>query len=451
MIEAADDDTFIGGPGAVLDGRNDQRGSINGPGSNVTVEYLTIENVKPPNNSSALNSDDGLSWTIRYDQIGPNGFTQGSKIGYGVDLGSYDVLADDCITENGQGGFNSECGGGHYCSSPDPWGGPRYIVITGNEISRNGLSEFPDTGCGCAGGGKLFWAENVKVTQNYVHDNYDPGLWFDFNNAGFNISDNYIASNFNEGLVYEASYNASVTNNTFVGNGWASDGPWPSPDPAGAGPLAGQGFPMTAIYLPESGGDANVASRFSGQFIVSGNVLTDNWGGILAFQDRNRFCGSPDQTGDCTLDNPALYYPNTDDTAGGCGEVDLAGSQLGQMTGTPPAQYFNDCIWNVQNLAVSGNTFTTDSASIPGCTTKAGCGYMGLFGNSGSGATSWSPYAGSPSAVDIDVSQNNNNVWSDNTYSGLWNFMVDDQGKTVPLSTWQSAPYNQDAGSTFQP
>ena len=45
------------------------------------------------------------------------------------------------------------------------------------------------------------------------------------------------------------------------------------------------------------------SSRYPGQLNVIGNYLLNNFGGIAAFQDRNRFCGEGADGGDdtCTL------------------------------------------------------------------------------------------------------------------------------------------------------
>ena len=51
------------------------------------------------------------------------------------------------------------------------------------------------------------------------------------------------------------------------------------------------GFPDSAIYISESGGDSRVASNFSGKLTVTGNVLSDNWGGVVLWENSNRYCG----------------------------------------------------------------------------------------------------------------------------------------------------------------
>jgi len=72
------------------------------------------------------------------------------------------------------------------------------------------------------------------------------------------------------GIQYEASYNAQITDNTLVGNAIGLGSSQSSP-----------GFPDEAIYISESGGDSRVASNYAGQLLVSGNVLTNNWGGVV--------------------------------------------------------------------------------------------------------------------------------------------------------------------------
>ena len=106
----------------------------------------------------------------------------------------------------------------------------------------NGLGNYPDdTGpggsgsnsCGCSQG-KIFFGLNSDVVNNYVHDNYgDAGIWFDTDDTGSLVSHNYVASNWGFGIFYEASYNADISDNTLVGNGWASNGPWPVGDNPG--------------------------------------------------------------------------------------------------------------------------------------------------------------------------------------------------------------------------
>ncbi len=354
-----DDSVYLGGYSpsagpAVINGVNG--GTVSGDGSsylsssrsgvanaNQTWEYLTIENFGASENNAVLGNENGGEFdsgnTYLYDTIGPNEYGyNGSNTppakgmdsggGYAIGLSGNTTIEYSCLTSNAQGAFN---------------GTGQDDVISHNEISWNALGEYPDSGgnnpkeCGCSGGGKLFFTVNAVVTDNYVHDNYNTGIWFDFDNTGANISGNYVASNWGNGIMYEASYNARIADNTLVGNGWASDGAWPTGGKYycyahvscanGSGPVtgAGGGFPYAAIYLPNSGGNDQlsaitmpncrhacvVASRYSGELLVEGNVFANNFGEVMVYTDTNRFPGNIDDDSSCSVPLGALDQPNS--------------------------------------------------------------------------------------------------------------------------------------------
>jgi hypothetical protein len=319
-----------------------------------TWEYLTIKNYTSSQNNSVMGNVNGggsdAGDVYRYNTIGPNeygyhGNTAAPQTGksngggYAIDASSGTVIEHNCLTRNAQGAFNVSAATG--------------LRIAHNEISLNGLGEYPDTGsspgaspyaCGCSGGGKIFLSLNADVVDNYIHDNYNTGIWFDFNNAGANISHNYIAANWGSGIIYEASYNARISDNTLAGNGWASNGAWPAGVSGGAcyggisctngnGPVtgAGGGNPYAVIDLSNSGGNSNLGavmsrtgraghdcgascrarSRYAGHLLVQHNVLRDNFGGIKVYTDTNRYPGNID--GDSACDPPlgVLSRPNS--------------------------------------------------------------------------------------------------------------------------------------------
>lgn len=317
-------------------------------------EYLTIENYTSSLGNSVMGNINGAGAddgdTYKYDTIGPNEYGyvgsgsapatgESSGGGYAIDGGNNTTIEYDCITQDAEGAFNVV--------------GALNLVVASDEISEDGLGEYPDTtgpggsphSCGCSGGGKAFYELNPDITNNYVHDNYNIGIWLDFDNSGAVISHNYIASNWGAGIMYEASYNASISDNTLIGNGWASDGAWPAGVDGGAcsesgvscvngfGPVTGDGGgnPFGAIDLSDSGGNANlstvsvpattavpgcasdctVPSRYSGHLDVTGNALVNDFGGVKVYTDSNRFPGNIDSDSAC--DNPlgALRQPNS--------------------------------------------------------------------------------------------------------------------------------------------
>jgi hypothetical protein len=417
QIIPADGDTYVGGPGAVLDGQDENDFAFTQQATGVTIRYLTIENFVAAQDQGVVNHDSGTGWSVENDTI------EGTKLGAGLMLGSDSVTTNDCLTNNGQYGFNG------YSAAGDA-----DITLTDNEISYNDAAGYDlpggpgGDGCGCGGGGKFWATSGGVVTGNYVHNNNDPGLWADTDNTGFDISDNYIANNGAEGIMYEIGYNASITDNTLVDNGWT------------AGP-ANPGFPTAALYISESGGDARVPGPYSGQFTVSGNLFSNNWGGVVLWENANRFCsdGSDDV---CTLVDPSLY------TLASCG------AHLATSTPTSVPDYFDNCRWKTQNVEVSDNTFDFDPAAIgAACTLANSCGFNGLFSEYGSSA----PYVGW--VVPENISNNQDNHFADNTYNGPWNFIGFEQGDTVTSAQWTAGfddqngsgdHFNaQDAGSTF--
>jgi hypothetical protein len=392
QIIPSDGDTYIGGPGAVIDGQNLNDFAFTQQATGVTIEYLTIENFGQTggnNNQFVVNHDSGSGWTVKYDTIQDNA-------GAGLGLGSNSVTEYDCLTKNGQYGFSS------YAPA-----GIQNVTLDFNEISYNDTYnwEVRSPGCGCSGGGKFWNGYNISVISNYVHDNQNVGIWADTDNSGITVKGNYISKNFAEAVMIEISYNFLIADNNIVDNDW------------GNGAELGGGFPGTAIYISESGYDSRAPDPIGTSAAVTGNLLTDNWGGVVLWENANRFCGpnSPDNAGSmCTLDAPGVA------TAVTCVRP---GIDIGSL--------FSDCRWKTQNVDVTGNTFNFTPSDIgSNCTPSNGCGYNGLFSEYGSTApyTSW--------VVPKAIADNQNNHFSDNTYSGPWSFMGPDQGVTATWAQW---------------
>ena len=264
-------------------------------------------------------------------------------------------------------------------------------------------------------------------------------MWFDTNNAGALIEGNYIASNFSNGLIYEIGYNALITGNTFVDNGWGYSR-------SAAGNVVGE-----AIYINGSGGDPYVSSNYAGTFTVSDNTLINNWDGIVVYQNSDRIC-SNNYTSDCTLDHPSVYTDSTCNSSSG--DNTASSPQGSNAPDVSTYDYYDYCQWKVNNITVEGNTISFNptaiiNASVPsqwapyvtlsnclmsGFTDTNGpaptgnqyyCGFNGMYGFSGS-----HPPVGGTWVVEnaiMSTSGNNlntngeapdNNVWKDNAYYG---------------------------------
>ncbi|MGH3097561.1 MAG: right-handed parallel beta-helix repeat-containing protein [Streptosporangiales bacterium] len=405
QVHPKDHDTYIGAPGAVLDGRHRNRYAFGGHAADVTIKYLTIKNFGTSggnNNEGVVNHNSATGWQMVRNTVRDNA-------GAGVMLGSKNVLRENCLAHNGQYGFSAY--------HPD---GVNDLTLVRNEIAGNNTDDWEQRrpGCGCSGGGKFWDVDGAVVRGNWVHDNKSAGLWADTNNVGFAFTHNYFSDNDAEAIIYEISYNAVIRDNTFVRNGNVK------------GP-ENPGFPTAAIYLSESGSDSRVPGPYSSKLEVEDNVFKNNWSGVILWENADRFAGSPanTSTGASTLVNPKV-------TADSCNAKNI-----------DQEPYYSDCRWKTKNVRVHDNRFSFDPDEVgPQCVTDRGCGYNGIMSNWGT-YPDWSPYKGDVIQQRITFKQGNR--FFDNTYSGPWRFLVRDQDTSIVWSTWRSQPYQQDAHSTI--
>jgi len=413
-IIPANGDTFVGAPGAILDGQGDNHDAFDGNASSVTIKYLTVQDfghgssaTSPSGdngNQAVVNHDSGHDWAMKYLSVQYNA-------GAGVIVGTDGILSYSCLRDNGQYGFQG--------IGEDPGRfGATHLTIDHDEITGNNTWnwESKDPGCGCSGADKFWNVADVSLTDNYIHNNHGPGIWADTDNANFDVQGNYISDNDGEAVGYETSYNLRLVDNTFVRNALV----------AGA---ASSGSADSAVYISEAGGDSRVPDSYGASIDISGNTFINNWGGVVLWEDPDRYCGSQTDTsaGYCTLVDPSVA------TAGNCGNPGRIGIE----------PYYRDCRWKTQNVRVSDNDFIFDPAAVgPDCTPAKYCGFNGIFSQWGS----VQPYHGT--VVEKNITFDQNNHFASNSYSGPWRFMVLQQGNAVSWATWRAEPYGQDAGST---
>ncbi|WP_460438055.1 right-handed parallel beta-helix repeat-containing protein [Amycolatopsis stemonae] len=401
QISPGDGATFAGAPGAVLDGNHDNRYAFTGRAKDVTIRNLTVTGFVAPRDEGVVNHDSGDGWLVEHTTLTRNE-------GAALMAGAANRIVGNCLRDNGQYGLNAYQAGN----------GIKQLLVEGNEFTGNNTADWESKvpGCGCTGAMKFWAVDGADVRGNWIHDNRGPGLWADTNDNDFLIEDNVIENNDDVGIFYEISYNATIRGNDLRGNGRV------------AGKRAaesGDPFPVGAIYLSEAGGDARVPAR-TAKLEVTGNHLEDNWDGIVAWANADRFCNSPaSTTSDCTR---VVGPSNT----ARCAPPAIA---------SPPL--YRDCRWWTSELDIHGNTFAFDPATV-GCSAK--CGRMALFSNVGT-VPSWSPYQGD--VIQRDIVHTAANHWHGNTYSGPWRFTVVDMATTVPVAEWTGPSYGQDAGSTF--
>ncbi|MBN0048883.1 right-handed parallel beta-helix repeat-containing protein [Streptomyces actuosus] len=394
-------DTYLGAPGAVLDGRRTNQYAFGGTARNVTLRHLTVQGFVAPHNEGVVNHDSADGWVIEHATIQNNS-------GAGLMAGAHQQVRDSCLRANGQYGMNAYKASGVISG----------LVVEGNEIVGNNRDDWErrQPGCGCAGGVKFWAVDGADVRGNWVHDNHGPGLWADTNNNDFRIEDNVLEANDGAALIYEASYNAVIRKNTMRRNNWVEGRRHAD---------RGDSFPFATVYLSESGGEPRVEAR-THKIEIYRNVLENNWSGITLWENADRFCNSPANTssGTCTL-----LVKNT----ARCVQPAIATAPL-----------YADCRWKTQWVDIHDNRFVLDK-SVVDCTVQ--CDRMAVLANYGT-YPDWSPYQGERVAEAITRTQHNR--WHDNVYVGPWTFVAHDPSRTLDPGQWQGTPYQQDAGSTFR-
>lgn len=416
--------TYIGAPGAILDGMNAVQYAFKDHATNVRIAYLEIRNFgrgNDNNNEGVINHDAGDNWTMEYLYAHNND-------GAAVFLGSDNIIRNSCLKDNGQYGFSM------YKPPVFSDSAIKNIVIDNNEISGNNQDDWENQidGCGCTGGGKFWDVRGATVTNNYVHDNLSTGLWADTNDIDFLFDSNWIEHNSGEGIWYEVSYNATMSRNVLKRNAWETGN-------------NNIGSPGPAIYISESGGDSRLPSTVSGStdLRIMNNLMEDNFSGVSIYENSNRFCNSNGNTskGYCTpfvtptlIAEPHDYdYPNPISTTHPC------------YTQIANAPYTNDCRWHSKNVKVTNNEFRFNEANVPCAGTY--CGVQALIAT-GSDNIPWAPSAYSIANVQNQVMHTNGNQFSNNTYHGNWSF-AKGYGEKIYFDVWQAGPFSQDNGSTF--
>jgi hypothetical protein len=407
QIIAKPGDSYIGAPGAVLDGQGLNKYAFTGSGSGVSVRHLTIQHFAAPGDEGVVNHDLAPSWTIERNKIHLNG-------GAGAYLGDDGVLRFNCLADNSQYGYQAA--------------GKR-ITVTNNEIARNNTYDWETKtpGCGCSGGAKHWGAGPGVVSQNYVHDNQNVGLWWDNNNIGFLIEGNYIADNFGHGIEYETSYNFRIANNYLARNAWGIGKPYQD---------RGDPFPQAAIYISEAGGDPRLNGGVYGTSTIEGNYFLDNWNGVTLWENADRF-GHDD-----TANTSKGYTTLVIDPSGAFGTTQMPKCSPDQINSTVSRKW--DCRWRTMNVRVTDNQFIVRDRAAMGCVGSA-CAQQAVFSNYGS-VPSWSPFLGRY-IQDLDHVQAGQCVRSEHVRRWLALRSLRGVGPTLSMAQWQAAPYSQDAGS----
>lgn len=208
--------TFIGEPGAVLDGENATAHAFAAYGAkNVTVRGLRITNYTPPNLSAAIDGVDSTGWVVENNEIDHN--ANGSLRVYGVFVGSNWTVRNNKIHHNAWQGIT-----GWNCTD---------TIIDSNEVYMNPPAPFTDT-IGDTGNMKFYGCGRITVRNNYVHDSPRFGIWFDRSQPDITIENNRVINHGQAGIWYEVSYRGVIRANyvenagtsSYYSSGWLRGG-----------------------------------------------------------------------------------------------------------------------------------------------------------------------------------------------------------------------------------
>ena len=161
----------------------------NDPVNGVTIRNLVIRNM--PQWAIYASAQLTNTWTIDHNEIAS------SK--WGLLFGPNFTITNNYIHHNVGNSSSSipdDRGGGYLGDSANN------TTFDGNEIAYNGKEQ------------KVGRSTNVKFTNNFVHHNVGDGIWYDSNpNAAALIDNNKVEDNGRNGIFFEASIGATISNN----------------------------------------------------------------------------------------------------------------------------------------------------------------------------------------------------------------------------------------------
>jgi hypothetical protein len=509
QITAKTGNTYIGAPGAVLDGQNVAQYAFIGAATGVTIKYLEVTNFPCPFDEFVVNHECSTGWILEYCNIHHNG-------GAGFGIGTDNIIRYSWMHHNAQYGFSCF----KYPINDGLTNAVSNTTVHHIELQENGdlRDEFQPDGSptffGRNGGCKFWDCRGIYVGQSWIHHNWGTALWADTNNVVCLTEDNLFEDNSNIAFFYEISYNFRVLNNTFRRNAL----------PGGLqNNRAGDPFPTGAIYISESGGDSRVSSTYATS-TIEGNTFINNNDNVVLWEGSMRFCNSPANTSGkvykplggtahlnvcnnpadrvfqvtltsgspnvtITTQDPTYPLDYTDEGAnisclgvpagtrvrfstdsngflgGVLNSTQFVMTATATLTGSfsmtfvggtideQPAYY--DCRWHTQNILVSGNAFYSNVNEMLGArnirhptqSDIVGLGRHGIFSDWGVFPV-WSPYNTDTIAKAVLLQ---NNVFQNNTYKGEFRFKTKFMNEEYNFAGWRAAPNNQDVGSTLDP
>jgi parallel beta-helix repeat protein len=270
-VRPKDGNMFIGERGAILDGQGAAIRAFTGSADNVVIKGLIIEHYAPGSQKDAIYGATSIGWIVEGNEIRYND-------GGGLHTGKGMRVLRNVFHHNAQTGLG---------------GDGDSVVVEGNEIAFNNYGKAYDYNWE-AGGAKFVRTRWLTLRNNYVHDNWGPGLWIDIDCWKTLIERNRVENNAANGIFVEISYGAIVRNNTAKGNG----------------------FNETWVN------GAGIEVNSSPDVEVHGNILSGNRNGIIALEG-NRGTGA---YGPRIVQNLHVHHNDVDVSTSGVSGMAIYGS-----------------------------------------------------------------------------------------------------------------------------
>lgn len=227
------------------------------------------------NSLASVNTDGAVRWSVKRSWVHLNA-------GAGIRVGDFNNVWDSCIAQNGQYGVQS-----YFANDANVWT---------NEIRDNGLHfayrldmRLPMQDDGMSGGTKFWGSRNIRTQANLVIGNHGPGVWYDTNNFDSFIYDNWIEANSREGIMYETSYNAVISDNYLRNN---STTRLPADDIRTDSSIYISNSSGAQLYENVGGAAVPIVSPMTGRIMVDNNFVEGNKWPITIFHRAGRFCSS---------------------------------------------------------------------------------------------------------------------------------------------------------------
>lgn len=226
--------------------------AVNSSAYGVTLSGLKFTHFATPSQKGAVMAG-GADWLIEGCV-----FTRNHAIGLHLVKAAGAQVRNNTMIENGQLGM------GHYASNN--------TIVENNVMARNNTAGYWGADWE-SGGFKSTYSSGVMFRGNNVHDNRGTGVWFDIDNINATILGNSINNNYADGIRYEISYKALISDNKLAGNGYG----------LATGGGRGSDYSLYAV--------AAINVNSSSDVEIRQNVIGKNQNGITA-QMRSRGSGN---------------------------------------------------------------------------------------------------------------------------------------------------------------